>query len=114
MVPPMGAGARSEDALAALLLTTRLGDADEAPLVPGRFWSLVAAVPEPSELFATAAGDIARRTGLPEDEAAGVERLLAAGTSLAVALERSERQGVFPPTSFEARDPRGLRDPLRG
>ncbi|MGH2640203.1 MAG: DNA-processing protein DprA [Actinomycetota bacterium] len=108
----MGAGARSEDALAALLLTTRLGDVDEAPLAPGRFWSLVAAVPEPSELFATTAGEIARRTGLPEQEAAGVERLLAAGTSLAFALERSERQGFVAVTPFDAGYPRALRDRL--
>src|SRR5687767_1509555 len=112
MVPPMGADARSEDALAAILLTTRLGDADETPLAPGRFWSLVAAVPEPSELFATTAGDIARRTGFPEREAAGVERLLAAGTSLAFALERSERQGFLAVTPFDAGYPRTLTDRL--
>ena len=112
MVSPMGAGARSEDALAALLLTTRLGDVDEAPLASGRFWSLVAAVPEPSELFATPAGEIARRTGFPEHEAAGVERLLAAGTSLAFALERSERQGFVAVTPFDAGYPRTLRDRL--
>jgi predicted Rossmann fold nucleotide-binding protein DprA/Smf involved in DNA uptake len=108
----MGAGARSDDALAALLLTTRLGDADEAPLAPGRFWSLVAAVPEPSELFATTSGDIARRTGFPEQEAAGVERLLAAGTNLAFALERSERQGFLAVTPFDAGYPQTLRDRL--
>ncbi|MET1011429.1 MAG: hypothetical protein ABWY83_03535, partial [Actinomycetota bacterium] len=112
MVPPTGSGARSEDALATLLLTTRLGDAAEEPLPPGRFWSLVAAVPEPSELFATPAGDIARRTGLPGHEAAGVERLLAAGTNLAFALERSERQGFFALTPFDAGYPRTLRDRL--
>jgi DNA processing protein len=112
MVSPMGAGARSEDALAALLLTTGLGDADEPPLAPGRFWSLVAAVPEPSELLATPAGDIARRTGLPEHEAAGVERLLAAGTNLAFALERSQRQGFFALTPFDDGYPRTLHDRL--
>ncbi len=112
MVPPMGAGARSEDALATLLLTTRLGDSGAAPLAPGRFWSLVASVPEPSELFSTPAGDIARRTGLAGNEAAAVERLLAAGTSLAFALERSERQGFFALTPFDAGYPRTLRQRL--
>ena len=54
MVSAMGVGARSEDALAALLLTTRLGEAEEEPLSPARFWSLMAAVPAPAELLATA------------------------------------------------------------
>ncbi len=112
MVSPLGAGARSDDALAALLLTTRLGDADEAPLAPGRFWSLVAAVPEPSELFATTSGDIARRTGFPEQESAVVESLLAAGTKLEFALERSERQGFIALTPFDAGYPGTLRDRL--
>jgi predicted Rossmann fold nucleotide-binding protein DprA/Smf involved in DNA uptake len=112
MVSAMRAGARSEDALAALLLTTRLADAAPAPLSPTRFWSLVAAVPAPSELLASAAGDIARRTGLPDDEARRVEGLLAAGTPLAFALERLERQGVVAVTSFDEGYPASLRDRL--
>src|SRR5918992_547269 len=112
MVSGMGVGARSEDALATLLLTTRLGEANETPLAPGRFLSLLGAVPEPSELFASSAGGIAGRTGLLDHEAAAVERLLAAGTGLAFALERSEREGFLAVTPFDAGYPRRLRDRL--
>jgi predicted Rossmann fold nucleotide-binding protein DprA/Smf involved in DNA uptake len=112
MVSAMGAGARSEDALAALLLTTRLGEVDEEPLSPAMFWSLVAAVPAPAELLATSAGDIARRTGLPQEESLRLARLLSGGTSLAFALERSERQGFVSVTPFDAAYPGRLRDRL--
>lgn len=112
MVSPMGAGARSEDALASLLLTTRLVDAGAAPLSPPRYWSLLDAVPEPAELLVTAAGDIGRRAGLTDDEAHRIERLLAAATSLAFALERLERQGFVPLTSFDEGYPARLRERL--
>jgi DNA processing protein len=112
MVSAMGAGARSEDALASLLLTTRLGDAEAPPLSATRYWSLVTAVTQPSYLFAVVAGDIARRAGLPAAEGLRVERLLAAGTSRAFALERLERQGFVPLTPFDEGYPARLRERL--
>ncbi len=112
MVSAMGAGARSEDALAALLLTTRLGEPEEEPLSPAMFWSLVAAVPAPAELLATSSADIARRTGFPFDESHRLERLLSVGTTLAFALERSERQGFVAVTMFDADYPKKLRERL--
>jgi predicted Rossmann fold nucleotide-binding protein DprA/Smf involved in DNA uptake len=112
MVSAMGASIRSEDALAVLLLTTRLGEAAPAPLPPTRYWALVDAVPKPAELLALGGRDIARRTGLPDDQAARVERLLAAGTGLAFALERLERQGFVAVTSFDDEYPARLRDRL--
>ena len=112
MVSAMDAGARSEDALAALLLTTRLGETGEEPLSPAAFWSLDAAVTAPSELLATSAGDIARRTGIPQEDARRLERLLSGGTNLAFALERSERQGFVAVTPFDRSYPARLRDRL--
>jgi DNA processing protein len=112
MVSAMVAGARSEDALAVLLLTTRLGETGAEPLSPAAFWSLVAAIPAPAELFATSAGDIARRTGLPHDDVLRIEMLLTGGTSLAFALERSERQGFVAVTPFDASYPVRLRERL--
>jgi predicted Rossmann fold nucleotide-binding protein DprA/Smf involved in DNA uptake len=112
MVSAMGAGTRSEDALATLLLATGLGQMGTAPLPPTRYWRLVAAVPKLAELFGLAAGDIARRTGLPDDEALVIERLLAAGTRVAFALERLERQGFVALTSFDDDYPAGLRSRL--
>jgi predicted Rossmann fold nucleotide-binding protein DprA/Smf involved in DNA uptake len=112
MVSAMDAGARSEDALAVLLLTSRLGDTGEEPLSPAAFWSLVAAIPAPAELLATSAGDIARHTGLPHEVVLRIERLLTGGTSLAFALERSERQGFVPVTPFDASYPGRLRERL--
>src|SRR5918996_871956 len=109
MVSAMDAGARSEDALAALLLTTRLGDTGEEPFSVGAFWSLVATVPAPAELFGTSAGDLARRTGLQHDDALRIERLLTGATSLAFALERSERQGFVTMTPFDGSYPERLR-----
>jgi DNA processing protein len=112
MVSAMDAGARSEDALAVLLLTTRLGDTGEEPLSPAAFWSLAAAVPAPAELLGPSTGDVARRTGLPRDDVLRIERLLTGGTSLAFALERSERQGFVAVTPFDASYPVRLRDRL--
>jgi predicted Rossmann fold nucleotide-binding protein DprA/Smf involved in DNA uptake len=112
MVSAMGAGARSEDALAALLLTTRLGDPEPAPLSPARYWALVAAAPAPAELLTEPASDIAGRTGFPHGEALQVERLLTAGTSLAFSLERLERQGFVAVTSFDPGYPARLRERL--
>jgi predicted Rossmann fold nucleotide-binding protein DprA/Smf involved in DNA uptake len=112
MVSAMDAGARSEDALAALLLTTRLGDTGAEPLTSAAFWSLVGAVPAPSELLAISREDIARRAGLPRDDVLRIERLLSGGTSLAFALERSERQGFVAVTPFDASYPARLRHRL--
>ena len=89
MVSAMGAGPRSEDALAALLLTTRLGEVDEEPLSPAMFWSLVAAVPALAELLATSARDISRRSGLPHDDRLRLARLLSGGPNLARSRERA-------------------------
>jgi predicted Rossmann fold nucleotide-binding protein DprA/Smf involved in DNA uptake len=112
MVSAMGAGARSDDALAVLLLTTRLGDPDEEPLSPAGFWSLLADVPGPAELLAASAEDITRRTGLGHGEALRLERLLSGGTRLAFALERSERQGFVAVTPFDADYPGRIRERL--
>jgi predicted Rossmann fold nucleotide-binding protein DprA/Smf involved in DNA uptake len=108
----MGTGARSEDSIASLLLTTRLGDAVPAPLSPSRYWRLLDSVPEPAVLLGLAADDLARRAGLSHDDLLQVERLLAGTTNLAFALERLERQGFVPLTAFDEGYPARLRERL--
>ena len=108
----MGTGARSEDSIASLLLTTRLGDAVPAPLTPSRYWRLLDAVPEPAELLGVAGGDLARRAGLSPEDGLQIERLLAGATTLAFALERMERQGFVPLTAFDEGYPARLRERL--
>ena len=110
--PAMGTGARSEDSIASLLLTTRLGDAVPAPLTPSRYWRLLDAVPEPAELLGVAGGDLARRAGLSPEDGLQIERLLAGATTLAFALERMERQGFVPLTAFDEGYPARLRERL--
>ena len=83
-----------------------------APLSPSRYWRLLDAVPEPAELLGVAASDLAGRTGLPHDDLLQVERLLAGATNLAFALERLERQGFVPLTSFDEGYPTRLRQRL--
>jgi DNA processing protein len=106
-------GVRSEDSIASLLLTTRLGDADPEPLSPSRYWRLLDAVPEPAELLGVATDDLARRTGLSHHDLLQVERLLAGATNLAFALERLERQGFVPLTTFDEGYPSRLRERLK-
>ena len=105
-------GARSESALASLLLTNRFVDAGAAPLSAGRYWALLEAVPDPAELLASPAAEIGRRTGLPPDDAARIERLLATGTGLAFELERMEQRGFVPLTCFDDAYPGRLRERL--
>jgi DNA processing protein len=108
----MGTGARSEDSIASLLLTTRLGDAGAAPLTPSRYWRLLDAVPEPAELLGIAEHDLARRAGLSLEDGLQVERLLAGATNLAFSLERLERKGFVPLTAFDEGYPARLRERL--
>jgi len=105
-------GVRSESALASLLLTNHLVDVGATPLSAKRYWALLDAVVDPSELLGASAGEIGRRTGLPADESARIAQLLTGGTGLAFELERMERQGFFALTCFDEDYPARLRERL--
>lgn len=84
---------RSDDALASLLLTQRLIDVDARPLSSRDYWQLIDLEPEPSRLLRQDPREFTGHHGLPREWAERLERLLSAGTALAVELEALEQQG---------------------
>jgi DNA processing protein len=84
---------RSDNSLAAILLTQRIVEADAPPFKAREYWALLDRVTEPSTLLGRSATDLAGDLGDPELAAQVVARL-DAGVALAFELERLEQQGV--------------------
>jgi predicted Rossmann fold nucleotide-binding protein DprA/Smf involved in DNA uptake len=108
-----GMATRSEDALATILLTTRLVEVDgTAPLGTKEFWSL-AKTAEPGVLLGRSLRELEGDVGGGGPELPGrVARLLDRATPVAFELERMERQGMAVLTPFDEAYPVQFRERL--
>lgn len=86
--------ARTDDALATLILTSRLSSSEAQPLTPSEFWSVMARTDSsPSTL--------PKDTTLDTNQRARIESLWESGTALAVTLESLANQGIHTLTPFD-------------
>lgn len=99
---------RSDRSLAALLLTQRLEPLDADPLKASEYWSVLAAEPELETLLDCDRAEIARRTGVDDDQAARIRRLLDGATAFAFQLERVEQAGMRVVASVDEDYPESL------
>ncbi len=103
---------RDNDALASVLLTTRmLGDGVE-PLKASEYWQLVEAVKSPGELLGASEERLAGDFGLGGALAARIVALLDRATGVAFALDDLDQKGVSTLTSFDDAYPTRLLDRL--
>ncbi len=80
--------------LAALLLVNRLSPAGAEPLKAAEYWSLLEAVPDPSELLGLDGLAIAHRASVDQAMGDRVAALLDAATAFAIERERLEESGI--------------------
>ena len=102
----------TQDSLAVLALTNRLGDGEASPLKASELWRLLEKVAEPSTLLGLDAPGISDRTGIPLIEAERVGRLLDRGVGLAVQLDSLFDMGIVPVTAVDHAYPVRLRERL--
>ena len=102
---------RSEDALATILLVSRIASEGTRPLTARQFSKLVAEVGDPGGLLGMAEDDLIR-TGLAADMADRVVALLARATAMAFQLERLDQSGIATLTPFDELYPQRLRTSL--
>lgn len=105
-------GRRPDSSLAALLLTQRLVETDAAPLKASEYWRLLEVVGDPGWLLGLDSARIASDLGLEAGLAERIERLLAAATSFAFALDEAEQGGLRILASVDDDYPTRLRDRL--
>jgi predicted Rossmann fold nucleotide-binding protein DprA/Smf involved in DNA uptake len=86
--------ARSDTALAALLLCQRLVETPAAPLRSSEYWTLLDVVHDPAELLGRDAAAIARAFNLSAALADRIAQLLDAATSFAFHLDQAEQSGL--------------------
>ncbi len=103
---------RSDDALATILLTSRLLRDDTEPLRSVEFWRLVEAIGHPGAALGISDASATELMGPAGDLVARALALLARGTIMAFELERLEQSGVATLTPFDAAYPVALRDHL--
>jgi predicted Rossmann fold nucleotide-binding protein DprA/Smf involved in DNA uptake len=93
---------RTDRSLAALLLTNRLVDADDAASLRAReFWRLVDALDDPAVLLdapAALLADVSAATGLDADR---LRARLASSTALALKLEELDQRGIAVLSPFD-------------
>ena len=101
---------RGEDALATILLTTRLVESPAPPLSASDFWALVATVAKPGDLLAD--DDLGARLEPTALEADRVRSLLGRATAVAMEIERLESSGMSVITPFDDQYPQTMVDRL--
>jgi predicted Rossmann fold nucleotide-binding protein DprA/Smf involved in DNA uptake len=104
--------ARTDSALASLLLTNRLVDVPAEPLRSRDYWQLLDRIADPGALLGGDAAAIASTHGLEPELAGRLGTLLSAGTAVALTLDELERQGVRAISPFDEAYPGVLRDRL--
>src|ERR1700675_2252246 len=92
---------RSDAALSALLLTSRIVDVDAPALSPKEYWELVRQVESPEKLLGCTSAEIASSFDLEPQRAERIALRLSGATQLAFALERLDQQGYRVLTSFD-------------
>lgn len=99
-----------DNALASILLTTRLLRRDAAALSPSEYWQLIACIPDPGSLLGSPEGQI---KSLPKEVSADrVIELLDGATALAMQLEKLSQSGIRVISSFDENYPSRLVDRL--
>jgi predicted Rossmann fold nucleotide-binding protein DprA/Smf involved in DNA uptake len=85
---------RSEQSLAALLLTQRLVEASVPPLKASEYWSVIDRVADPAALLGSDPAGVARAAGIESDLADRIAKLIDAATALAFELDEAEQSGL--------------------
>ena len=99
---------RSDDALATILLVSRIASDGTSPLTARQFWKLVIDVGHPGGLLGMTEDDLIG-TGLAADMAGRVVGLLARATAMAFQLERLDQSGIATLMPFDHSYPQRLR-----
>ena len=102
---------KSDDALATILLVSRIASDGTRPLTALQFWKLVDQVGNPGGLLGKTEDDLVG-SGLAPDMAGRVIGLLARGTAMAFQLERLDQSGITTLTPFDDSYPQRLRTRL--
>ena len=98
---------RSDDALAAILLVSRIVSDGTRPLTARQFWKLCEEVDHPGGLFGMTEDDLVN-TGLAVDTARRVAGLLSRATAMAFQLEKLDQSGIATLTPFDDSYPQRL------
>ena len=101
---------RSDDALATILVVSRLADEGTQPLKASEYWRLLDHIGDPGALLGPTAPQLIG--ALDADLADRVTRLLDRATSIAFELERLDQSGIATLTPFDADYPRRWVDRL--
>jgi len=105
---------RRDDALATILLTSRLCASGLKPFTPKPFWKLAEKVDDkPEVLFTLNHSQLIRDRGLSKEEAKQVLKLFGRATALAFELERLEQSGIKTLTVFDDHYPHHWKERLR-
>ncbi|KAG1648738.1 hypothetical protein GQR58_029609 [Nymphon striatum] len=91
----------NDETRAALLLGSALGAPADAPLGPRAFWKLHELSGGLPGLLGMAAADIQALTGIPQEQAERIARLLDRTTAMAIELERYETGGLSVVTGLD-------------
>ena len=102
---------RGDDALATILLVSRIASDGTRPLTAIQFWKLVADFGPPGGLLGMAEDDLVA-SGLAADMASRVAGLLARATAMAFELEHLDQSGISTLTPFDDSYPERLRASL--
>lgn len=101
----------TDDALATILLVSRIASDGTSPLTARQFWKLVTDFGHPGGLLGTTENDL-ESSGMAADIASRVARLLARATAMAFELERLEQSGIATLTPFDDSYPQRFRSSL--
>ncbi len=102
---------QSDDALATILLVSRIACDETSPLTPRQFWNLVDQIGKPGRLLGMSEEDLVG-LGLGTDMASRMAGLLARATAMAFELERLDQSGIATLTPFDPAYPQRFRTNL--
>ena len=102
---------KSDDALATILLASRIASDGTSPLTTGQFWNLVEHVGEPGHLLRMTEEDLVG-LGLGMEMTSRVIGLLARATAMTFELERLDHSGIATLTPFDPAYPQRFRTTL--
>ena len=102
---------KRDDALATILLVSRIASDGTSPLNPRQFWNLVEQIGKPGRILGKTEEDLVG-LGLGTDMASRVVNLLARATAMAFELERLDQSGIATLTPFDPAYPQRFRTSL--
>lgn len=103
---------RDRDALAAVLLSSRMVSDGLRPLKASEFWALCDVVGAPGDLLACADDELSTRFGLTPDLAGRITALLRRSTAMAFALDDLDQSGIATVTPFDSQYPQRFAERL--